>query len=167
MWEQSTQFWAVRDAWRTATRAASQNRRAQFSLAKQETRWAVNADRYLRNSPSAAAFVKFNQEQIRASLRHHLESIGPELAAQFDEVLAPIAAIAFGAWPVRSGYSKSTIELYYVQPAEGEFTGGIAVGAEYALKIKGGPTRKLIGGPVAEARRRIGEGLLVRMARNV
>ena len=96
MWEQSSQFWAVRDAWRTATRAASQGRRAQFSLAKQETRWAVNADRYLRNSPSAAAFVKFNQEQIRASLRHHLESIGPELAAQFDEVLAPIAAIAFG-----------------------------------------------------------------------
>ena len=149
MWDNSQTFWAARDAWVTASAAKTRGRRADFSLEKKSARWALKASSYLRGSPAVAKAVAFDQEQVRAALTAHIERAGPELAAAFDANLPWVAASAFAAWPVRSGYSKSSIILYYREDDTAAFVGGIAVLAPYAAFIKGSPATKLIRGPVS------------------
>jgi len=165
MWENSTTFWQVRDQWRATSIAKTAGRRADFNLGEKAQRWAVKSEQYLRASPKVSGWVQFNQDQIRASLAQHIERLGPALAQAFDETLPVVAALAFQRWPVRSGFSKSTIQLYYFDRGGDDFGGGIAVTAPYTLYIKGQPARTLIGVPMRTVRNDLAPKLLAEVSR--
>ena len=160
MWENSTTFWNIRDRWQASSVKKTAHARAEFNLAEKAQRWAVKSDQYLRGSPKVAQWVSFNQDKIRESLASHIDKLGPALAQAFDDELPILAAAAFGAWPVASGFSKSTIQLYYFDRGGDDFGGGIAVTAPYTLFIKGQPARRLIGAPMRRVTSRLGPRLL-------
>ena len=148
MFEKSAEFWAQRDAWRSEVAAKVGGKRAAWSIVAIETRWALRADHYLRRLPQVRAAVAFNSSAMNAAIRENLERVGPELAASFDEHLPAVADLAFKSWPVKSGYSKGSINLYYREDGDGKFAGGIAVTAPYATLIQGRPASTLIDAPL-------------------
>jgi hypothetical protein len=65
---------------------------------------------------------------------------------EMDNRLGSVAFNAFREWPVSSGFSKSALFLSFL-PEGTTFEAAIGDAAPYALLIKGGPARKLIGTP--------------------
>lgn len=165
MWENSSAFWAQRDMWRATSVKKTASARTDLNLQEKANRWAVKSEQYLRASPKVSGWVQFNSDQIRASLAAHIERLGPALAQAFDETLPFVAALAFQRWPVRSGFSKSTIQLYYFDRGGDDFGGGVAVTAPYALFIKGNPTLRLIGQPMRAVRADLGPKILAGVSR--
>ena len=165
MWENSTAFWAQRDRWTTSRAFATAGRTGDNNLIGKAQRWAVKSEQYLRASPKVAGWVEFNQTQLMGALKAHIEKLGPALAEAFDDELPLIAAAAFGAWPVRSGFSKSSIQLYYFDRGDDDFGGGIAATAPYVLFIKSQPARRLIGNPMRTVLARLGPRILTEVSR--
>lgn len=148
MWEQSSTFWAERDAWIAGAISRSARRGGGRSLVATGSRWALRADQYLRNMPQLSGWLRMQPKEITQAITEHLATVGPSVMRAYDDALPVVAALAFRAWPVKSGYSKSTMQLYYYEVRPGEFVGGITVGAPYAVLIKNRPHQTLVSAPV-------------------
>lgn len=105
------------------------------------------------------------QMQIPADLQRRIATLmnaaAPALGNAFDRHLQPMAEAAFDEWPVRSGFSKSSISLdYAVEEGGGKFRGQLVVRAPYAAFIKergksGTTARRLLFRPIDSVALRI------------
>lgn len=151
-----SQFWAIRDNWSARVEVTQFERRYEkkrgISLAEQRRKWALKGEEYLRTRQSV---LKYSQNgvtiatdpRINAKCIELIDDIAIQLSSEMDEKIGLAMGIAFGAWPVSSGFSKSTL-FVSVEPAGTSFILRVGVTAPYALLIKGGPVRTLITKPV-------------------
>lgn len=155
MWEQTAAFWAERDAWASTRLTDQQGKRlrADTDLARQLARWQLRAGQYLRGSPAVAprAVVRPDPAMERG-VAELISSVAPALASAFDGELAPVMRRAFDAWPVRSGLSKTLLNLGFAQ-GDDVFAAKLQSLAPYTIYIKGAPQIRLIRRPGIEAGR--------------
>ena len=167
MWERTQQFWAERDAWAAARVASQQGRpgiRADVSLARQLARWQTRAPSYMRTAnPGLARQVVIPDPGIEQAVAELIGSVAPALAAAFDAHLAPVMSAAWAQWPVRSGLSKSLLNLGF---SEGDdvFIAKLQSLAPYTVYIKNSPQIRLIRRPGVEAGRAAGQDALARVS---
>jgi hypothetical protein len=161
MLEGTAKFWAVRNAWAVATEARQaaspkskgKGRFRKLTLAEQGRKWNANASRYLANRPSVLAAskgVKIQAPDMHRATLALLDALPAQLMEQMDSRLSATMFGAFNAWPVSSGYSKSALFLSF-SPQGATFEASLGDAAPYALLIKGGPARRLIGAPAQTA----------------
>ena len=167
MWERTQQFWAERDAWAAARVASQQGRpgiRADVSLARQLARWQTRAPSYMRTAnPGLARQVVIPDPGIEQAVAELIGSVAPALAAAFDAHLAPVMSAAWAQWPVRSGLSKSLLNLGF---SEGDdvFIAKLQSLAPYTVYIKNSPQIRLIHRPGVEAGRAAVQDALARVS---
>ena len=167
MWERTQQFWAERDAWAGARVASQQGRpgiRADVSLARQLARWQTRAPSYMRTAnPGLARQVVIPDPGIEQAVAELIGSVAPALAAAFDAHLAPVMSAAWAQWPVRSGLSKSLLNLGF---SEGDdvFIAKLQSLAPYTVYIKNSPQIRLIRRPGVEAGRAAVQDALARVS---
>jgi hypothetical protein len=167
MWERTQQFWAERDAWAAARVASQQGRpgiRADVSLARQLARWQTRAPSYMRTAnPGLARQVVIPDPGIEQAVAELIGSVAPALAAAFDAHLAPVMSAAWAQWPVRSGLSKSLLNLGF---SEGDdvFIAKLQSLAPYTVYIKNSPQIRLIRRPGVEAGRAAVQDALARVS---
>ena len=65
-----------------------------------------------------------------------MRQAAPALAASYDKHFVGIASKAFDKWPVRTGYSKASIDVTLTQTSPTEVTGALRVRAPYAGYIR-------------------------------
>ena len=166
MWERTQQFWSERDAWASARIASQQGKRLRgdVDLARQLARWQTRAASYMRlANPGIARQVVIPDPGIERAVAELIGSVAPALAAAFDAHLAPVMAAAWAAWPVRSGVSKSLLNLGFAQ-GDDVFIAKLQSLAPYTVYIKGSPQIRLIRRPGVEAGRAAVQDALARVA---
>ena len=167
MWERTQQFWSERDAWASARVASQQGRpgvRADVSLARQLARWQTRAPSYMRTAnPGLARQVVIPDPGIEQAVEELIGSVAPALAAAFDAHLAPVMQAAWAAWPVRSGLSKSLLNLGFAQ-GDDVFIAKLQSLAPYTVYIKNSPQIRLIRRPGVEAGRAAVQDALARVS---
>ena len=95
-----------------------------------------------------------------------MQAVAPALQAAYDKHLAALAFLAWKAWPVASGLSKSLLALEYEVSEGGDtFTGRIRSRAPYTVFIAGQPHRVLIENKAAAVADKIGTDALDELAR--
>lgn len=160
MLEETAKFWAVRNAWSAATQArqaaTSSKSKGRFrhpTLNEQAMKWDTNASKYLSNRKSVLAYsqgVTIQAPDLSAPALALLDALPAALLQQMDARLSSTMFSAFNRWPVSSGYSKSALSLSFT-PSGTTFEASLGDAAPYALLIKGGPARRLIGTPAQTA----------------
>jgi len=152
---ETVKFWAVRDAWSAGTQARQANaprsrgRTRRPTLAEQGRKWNINASKYLANRASVLAVsqgIGIKAPNLSAPALALLDALPAALLSEMDARLAIVMFRAFSDWPVSSGFSKSVLFLSFL-PEGTTFEAATGDAAPYALLIKGGPARKLIGTP--------------------
>ena len=166
MWAQTAAFWGERDAWAAARLTSQQGKRLRgdVDLARQLARWQVRAAQYLRTSPSVAPRAVVRPDPgIERGVADLISSVAPALADAFDGELAPVMRRAFDQWPVRSGLSKTLLNLGFAQ-GDAVFAAKLQSLAPYTIYIKGAPQIRLIRRPGIEAGRAAVSQAMARVA---
>lgn len=167
MWERTQHFWAERDAWAAARVASQQGRsgvRVDASLARQLARWQLRAPSYMRTAnPGIARQVVIPDPGIGQAVAELIGSVAPALVAAFDANLAPVMSAAWAQWPVRSGLSKSLLNLGFAQ-GDDVFIAKLQSLAPYTVYIKNSPQIRLIRRPGVEAGRAAVQDALARVS---
>lgn len=166
MWEQSTDFWTARDSWRdivVARQAAAPRRKGgRFPiprLTEQHRMWMLKGERYLKDYPGlfkAAGVQVAVDPALREAILRKIDSLAPAMAEAFDSALAPMMFKAWREWPVRSGLSKSLLNLEYYQVGDASFAARVGCAAPYTVFIKNSPAIRLIQLPASTAAAAIG-----------
>jgi hypothetical protein len=166
MWEQTASFWQERDAWAASRIATQQGKRlrADVDLARQLARWSIKAGRYMQHANAGLARAVITPDpKAEGAVAELIERIAPALAGAFDEHLAPAMRRAFDQWPVRSGLSKSLLNLGF-QAGDEVLIAKMQSLAPYTVYIKGSPQIRLIRRPGIEAGRAAVQSALARVA---
>jgi hypothetical protein len=167
MWETASKFWAERGRFVAAVKTRQQGKSSTIvspagrftilSIQQQERKWTLNAEKYL--SQKHGGVLKYAMAEkldgVTPLCRKLLSRLVPELAQQFDQHVGGVALQALAAWPVASGYSKSSITLGFTQNGEFELVGTVGNGAPYVMFIKGSPFTKEIRAPMRAAASKI------------
>jgi hypothetical protein len=155
MWARTQAFWQERDAWAASRITSQQGKRvrADTDLARQMARWELRAGQYMRSAHGAPKQVVRPDPALERTVAALLDATAPALAAAFDAELAPVMAAAWSAWPVRSGVSKSLLNLGFDQDGP-LFVARLESLAPYTRFIRGGPAFRFIRKPGIDAGRR-------------
>lgn len=156
----SNAFWSASSSW-YAARVEAQVRESERNgkvapLPNKERLWKTNGAKYLRHRGDLAQWFRINNKnaymvrpdpKLSRDVIAYIDKIGPTISALFDAQLGRLAFSAWKAWPVRTGLSKSLINLSYELEGDARFVGRIRVTAPYVFFIEGQPHRKLIDDP--------------------
>lgn len=161
---QSRQFWTEKAAWWTRhTRAVDGGATKEYQrLVSKGDKWKTSADQYLRGYESLRKSVDAGAIKIEVDtdgyeiVKELIEALAPDLQSAYDEYLSQQALEALRNWPVKTGLSKTNLQLEYTQPSGGRFVGSLASYAPYTVFIKGQPHRKYIDSPADSTANKIG-----------
>ena len=82
---------------------------------------------------------------LQKRVRAFMDAAAPAVAAGFNRHMQPVAQEAFEAWPVKSGFSKSTLALdYFVEDGGQTFRAQTVVRAFYAGLITARGSKKKV-----------------------
>lgn len=111
------------------------NRKASDHFTAQSKRWQAKGEQYMRKHRGTKKAWITGQYEINAQLMRVAATVFPALALAYDIELAGFAGRVFGAWPEKTGYSKSSLLLVYAYRAS-EFIGSFVVAAPYSRFIR-------------------------------
>ena len=141
-WAQQSAFWAEsKKAQRKAgwLRITDKPGIKTFAYLNDGSQWTTTV-----NERGYKGFVRIDP-QLRRDMAKIIGRLAPSLTDAYDKHLGTLALNAFREWPVRSGLSKSMLELRYdVEDDATQLRGRLISRAPYTPYIEGNPFKTLI-----------------------
>lgn len=144
----SDAFRSARDAWYRARVASAARReregltvRAAVDVRRVQARWAPRVA--VSMARSSAHHVA--DPRLADRMRQLVADVAPAITESMDAALASTAFAAWRAWPVASGYSRSSIDIEY-RAGGSIFVGAVVVNAPYwrFIPVRGGAAWRIL-----------------------
>jgi hypothetical protein len=141
-------FWNARDAWWSSRKKTTTQQKGAPNAVAHEARWDGRAEKYLASFKGLhTAFPGLKLDpKIYEDVADLIRAVAPALVHAMDHHLTALAFNAWRNWPVKTGFSKSRIDLQFQADGD-QFIGTVASLAPYTVFIQDHPHRTLLEKP--------------------